>query len=159
MSRHESHGYASTDPAKRRRVYTIWAMMIQRCTNPKQRQFHLWGGRGIRVCQRWRASFTNFLADMGEPPTSKHSIDRYPDKNGNYEPGNCRWATTAEQTRNSSRNHLITFNGKTQCLADWANEIGIPFYRLAQRLNKLGWPVEQALSVRVSHRHRNRCER
>lgn len=82
--------------------YRIWAYMLQRCTNPNNTKFHLWGGRGIKVCKRWR-DFANFFADMGKRPSRKHSIDRYPDMNGNYEPTNCRWATAKQQSANSRR--------------------------------------------------------
>ena len=78
--------------------YRCWVAMHTRCTNPKQRAWKHYGGRGIRVCERWN-SFENFLADMGRKPTSQHSIDRI-DVNGNYEPLNCRWATPVQQVRN-----------------------------------------------------------
>jgi len=88
-----THGHSRTPS------YEIWKAMRQRCTNPRHKDWHFYGGRGIRVCARWD-SFENFLADMGPRPSLQHSIDRYPNQNGNYEPGNCRWATAAEQAQN-----------------------------------------------------------
>src|SRR5689334_18118340 len=96
---------------KRTRVYRIWCWMLGRCNDPKSR----YAKRGIRVCERWRV-FESFLQDMGEPPTSNHSIDRI-DNNGNYEPGNCRWATRREQARNTSTNTFLTHNGETLTIA------------------------------------------
>ena len=129
--------------------YSTWCNLYRRCHNPKDREYHYYGGRGIRVCDRWREpngqGFLNFLSDMGERPAENLSIDRYPDKDGNYEPGNCRWATDKEQCRNRRSNALWTYNGKTQCIAAWAEEVGISQFILWKRLHR-GWSVEQALT-------------
>jgi hypothetical protein len=93
------HGAATR--SMRTSEYGIWGHMIQRCSNPKYHNFQYWGGRGISVCREWRDSFEAFLAHIGPRPSRKHSLDRFPDVNGNYEPGNVRWATRAEQLTNS----------------------------------------------------------
>lgn len=99
--------------------YIIWSGMISRCTNTKEERYKDYGGRGIMVCNRWLHSFENFFADMGQKPTELHSIDRI-NTNGNYEPGNCRWATDIEQARNKRNNIVIEHNNQTLVLSDWA---------------------------------------
>lgn len=99
------HGHGRRDK-KRSPTYRSWDKMIQRCTNPNDAHYSYYGGRGITVCERWR-KFENFLADMGERPIGPgrgFTLDRYPNKNGNYEPDNCRWATWTEQMNNTRRN-------------------------------------------------------
>lgn len=126
--------------------HSTWTHIKQRCNNPNNDGFYLYGGRGIKVCQRWMDSFEAFYHDMGERPSSRHQIDRI-DSNGNYEPGNCRWATSAEQLRNTRRTRLLTFNGRTQCLADWATEVRIDKRTLQHRIVKFGWSVDEALTT------------
>ncbi len=98
---YEKHGKSMTAE------YRAWADMRTRCNNPTNPSFHRYGGRGIKVCARWR-SFTAFLSDMGERPSTGHSLDRFPNNNGDYEPSNCRWATRHEQMANTSRNVRIS---------------------------------------------------
>ena len=121
--------------------------MKQRCSNEKDANYHNYGGRGISVCERWH-SFENFLADMGERPSKIHSLDRFPDKNGNYGPDNCRWATPKEQMRNVRYNRMITFNGETYCTAQWAEKLGISAYNIYSRL-KRGMSIEQVMSTKL----------
>jgi hypothetical protein len=136
---------ATTHGLSNSRTYGIWNGMIQRCTNSNRRGFPDYGGRGIGVCQRWLNSFEAFLEDMGHPPSRKHSIERI-ENDGNYEPVNCRWATSREQSLNKSTNRWITFGGRTQCLEDWAKETGIDKTTIFNRL-KAGWEASKALAI------------
>lgn len=97
IQRNTKHGMAAR--GQQARAYWVWAAMLRRCDNPLNPDWENYGGRGITVCERWRHDFQAFLSDMGERPTPGHSIDRK-DTNGNYEPGNCRWATASEQALN-----------------------------------------------------------
>ena len=102
-----THGQSGYYAADRSREYVAWVTMIQRCENPKTKGYHRYGGRGITVCGRWRNSFEMFLADMGLKPTPRHSVDRWPNNNGDYEPGNCRWATQKEQIANRDPGSIV----------------------------------------------------
>ena len=127
-------------------VFCAWKSMLERCLNSKKKNYLDYGGRGITVCDRWLSSFANFVADMGNPPPNT-SLDRI-DNDGNYEPGNCRWAACVVQNRNKRTNKLLTFRGKTQCLAAWAEEIGKRSDSIAKRL-KASWSVGRALSTPI----------
>ncbi len=121
--------------------------MIARCNKPSKQSYHRYGGRGIKVCDRWlgRDGLANFIADMGPRPSPKHSVDRIKN-DGNYEPGNCRWATQKEQQRNRCNNRLVTAYGVTKTLIEWSEEFGVPYFTIWYRLS-FGWPTEKAVSA------------
>ena len=126
------HGFAKKD--KKSRLYNIWCSMRQRCNNENNTKYYLYGARKIKVCKRWD-EFENFLEDMGEPPTNKHSIDRV-DNNGNYEPSNCRWATNNEQSNNTRNNITIKYNGESKTLTEWCKDRNIIYSKALHRFNK-----------------------
>lgn len=123
--------------------FYTWTGMISRCTNPNEPEFKNYGERGINVCDRWLNSFENFLEDMGERPSKKHSIDRV-DNDGDYEPDNCRWATIKEQSNNTRRNIYITIDGVTKTLTQWCRFYGVNPVTANWRI-KNGWPSEKAV--------------
>ncbi len=124
--------------------YKSWDGLKQRCSNPNNASFNRYGELGVTVCERWKHSFDNFLADMGPKPSAQHSIDRK-DNNGNYEPGNCRWATKKEQARNRTNNKCITFENKTLTISEWAEITNIAPTNITRRL-KSGWTIEKTLT-------------
>jgi hypothetical protein len=119
-----------------------WKNMRTRCENPGRPDWGRYGGRGIVVCDRWQ-DFLNFLSDMGPRPTGT-TLDRI-DSNGDYEPGNCRWATDIEQQNNKRNNHRIEYAGRTQTITEWARETGLRSDTLRFRLGS-GWPIDRALT-------------
>jgi hypothetical protein len=137
LPRSSNHGLSLTPE------YRAWAAMIQRCTNDKLPKYHRYGGRGIRVCEAWRKSFETFLRDMRRRPSTGHSLDRFPNADGNYEPGNCRWATAQEQQQNRTNNHMLTVRGETLPLTEWSRRRGINHSVLLRRIQR-GWSPERA---------------
>lgn len=135
--KHTTHGATGTPE------HESWASMLSRCFNPSVDHFHMYGGRGITVCDRWRKSFSNFLVDMGLRPSGT-TLDRYPNRDGNYEPGNCRWATPDQQSNNTRRNRFYVLNGKRLTMKQIAVEVGISYWTLRGRLDR-GMPVEAAI--------------
>jgi hypothetical protein len=148
---HEIHGHSPNHRSGFRSLeYQTWVGMIARCTNEKHGSYSRYGGRGIIVCDRWMNSFVSFLEDMGSRPTSDHTIDRV-DRNGNYEPDNCRWATRKEQMRNMANNVLVTANGKTATVVEWAEELGVSANALYLRL-KNGWDHHRVINEPVGRK-------
>jgi hypothetical protein len=137
-----THGYTR---GGNQRTYRIYQNMKTRCRNPKASNYAFYGGRGIKVCDRW-IRFEEFLADMGECPPGM-TLDRI-DQNGNYELGNCRWSSMREQARNTRGNRLLTYRGETKCVAEWAELKGLNVKLLYQRIDRDKWTVERALEYR-----------
>lgn len=142
------------------RLYKVWNAMKSRCYYEKSEMFKHYGGRGITVCDEWKNNFISFYdwsikngydenAERGQC-----TIDRI-DVNENYEPNNCRWATIKQQANNTRRNHLIKYNGKTQTVSQWANELGVEPDSIFNRLRK-GFTEEEALTLKFNE-HRKRC--
>lgn len=134
------HGQSNT------RTYRIWVGMHGRCRLGSQ--VRNYSSRGIRVCERWRL-FEAFLADMGQAPKGM-TLDRHPNNDGNYEPGNCRWASNREQARNKRSNLNLTWQGETRCLQDWATHLHINAATLYARIAVYGWPIDRAFTRQVT---------
>jgi hypothetical protein len=134
----EQHGMTGT------RIYRIWQGMLNRCHNDHQGTY---GKKGVTVCAEWEVSFSKFYEDMGDPPSTKHSIDRINTK-GNYEPSNCRWATRTEQARNTTTNTFLSLNGESKTIAEWSEITGIKPTTICVRLAK-GMSHEEALTTPV----------
>jgi hypothetical protein len=124
----------------------VWNGMLNRCFNHESPQFPRYGGRGIKVCQRWRDSFPAFLEDMGNRPSSKHTIDRI-NNDGNYEPGNCRWATATEQANNRCNSFRFPYHGRQVTITEIAKELGLRQGVLWRRVNVMGMTLEEAVRV------------
>lgn len=140
-----THGGAMGKDAGRECLeYRSWRAMKARCNDPSNKRWPQYGGRGIEVCERW-SDFSLFLADMGSKPTPEHTLDRI-DTNGNYEPGNCRWATGQEQMRNTTRNRVVTINGVSKLLCEWCDENGIAVTTVLTRMSR-GWSEERAVQT------------
>lgn len=133
-----------TPTRSKTREYTSWYHMIRRCHARSDYQYHGWGGRGIRVCARWRKSFDNFLRDMGPRPKGM-SLGRI-NNNKHYTPNNCRWETPTQQLRNQRDTKWITFRGERLCQQEWAERLGTSPDTIKGRINR-GWPLSKALTL------------
>ena len=134
-NRFKKHGMSKTNS------YKIWSYMKDRCSNYRNPDYDSYGGRGIKVCERWN-KFENFYADMGERPKDL-TIERI-NNNENYSPSNCKWATRKEQGRNTRSNHRISYKGKTKCIAEWAEDLGFNYQALWSRLQRHPNNIEAA---------------
>jgi hypothetical protein len=144
-----THGRSNTQE------YRIWSNMRRRCSSPTYNGYKHYGGRGITVCERWQ-NFENFLADMGERPSSSHSLDRI-NNNGSYSPENCRWSTQKEQCNNNRHNKYVVVNGETLTLTQLAERHGLPPQLVTDRAYH-GCPVDQLTrpSGQAKWRHGNK---
>lgn len=129
-------------------IYNVWVHITQRCTNPKNKSYKNYGGRGITVCDEWLNSFESFYGYVSSLPDygkEGYTIDRI-NNDGHYEIGNVKWSTATEQARNTRHNRLLTFNGKTQCVTAWEDEMGLNRHQIYWRLHK-GWSADKAIST------------
>jgi hypothetical protein len=152
---------------KETKEYGAWKHIKARCLNPKCRQYRYYGGAGVTICERWRDSPETFIKDVGRAPSPRHSIDRYPNPHGNYEPSNVRWATPDEQSRNKRNNLWIEFRGERRLVVDVSRQLGLDPVTVRFRLRR-GASVEEALRLpndtcdicgKQFHRTANRQER
>lgn len=127
--------------------YRIWAHLKARCTNPEDASYPNYGGRGITVCDEWRASFEAFLKDMGVRPSARHTIERLDNQSG-YSPGNCIWATYKQQANNTRGNRVISYDGNTMTLAQWSDRLDISYDVLSRRVLS-GWTIHRAFTQPV----------
>lgn len=123
--------------------WKVWTDMLRRCEKPARKAYKHYGARGIKVCERWH-DFTNFVADMG-PRMPGMSLERK-DVNGDYEPGNCIWIPLNEQSKNTRRTVRVKVNGNSMCLADACRTIGVSRSRTQDRIKKLGWTFDKAVT-------------
>ena len=147
--RNYKHGFSKRLRGDEERFYGVHAEMIQRCYSETSNAYHYYGGRGIKVCDRWMGEngFINFKEDMWNKYKSGLSIDRI-DNNGNYLPENCRWATRKEQANNTRQNRIITYKGESLNLTQWASKLGVSRRLLSHRLIGLKWSDERTLSTK-----------
>lgn len=147
MAGKPKHGM-SRDP-----LYKLWLNVKDRCRNPRNPYFHNYGGRGISLHPAWAESFPAFRMGVGERPSPAHSLDRI-DNDGHYRPGNVRWVTKKQQARNQRKNHLLTHNGVTKPIAEWAEEIGLRPSTLHYRVTRGGMSDSEAVTTPRRHGRR-----
>ena len=138
-------------------LYHVWRSMIDRCYNEKGKQYHDYGGRGIKVCRQWRHDYAQWFKDMGPRPPGT-SLDRYPDNDGNYEPTNCRWATKKQQQRNQRVTRRVIIEGKEYIAADLRDKYGVKTDTIVERANK-GLPFELVVKKGHLSEYKDTCRR
>lgn len=143
--RHEAvthHGKTGT------KEYRTWKAMKTRCLNKNAPKYLIYGKRGIAICDKWLESFENFFEDMGLCPEDCNSIERI-DNEKDYSPNNCEWSNPKKQSNNTRQNLMITFNGKTQTLTQWCEELKLNYYTIWSRISKRKWKIEKALTIPI----------
>lgn len=141
ISANTTHGESAS------RLYKIYAGMKDRCYNKNNKRYDIYGQKGIKICDEWLNSYEAFRDwAMSNGYKEDLTIDRI-NSNGNYCPENCRWTTAEVQANNTSRNHLLTYNGETKTMSQWAKEVGLSYYTLRNRINCLGWNVDKSLTT------------
>ena len=141
ISAHTTHGESAS------RLYKIYAGMKDRCYNKNNKRYDIYGQKGIKICDEWLNSYEAFRDwAMSNGYKEDLTIDRI-NSNGNYCPDNCRWTTAEVQANNTSRNHLLTYDGETKTMSQWAKEVGLSYYTLRNRINCLGWNVDKSLTT------------
>ena len=130
----------------------VWSRMKDRCYRPSHHKYPRYGGRGIKVCDRWLESFENFFEDMGLKPSKRYSLDRI-DNDGNYEPANCRWASAATQVRNSTTVHWVTIDNIKLCVVDWAKLLNVPKWKLNEMVRNRGKYKAKFPSIEAAIEH------
>ena len=146
----KSHGESNT------KLYKCWVWMRKRCRDINDPKNYRYAGRGITVCDEWEKSFESFRGwAIANGYKEELTIDRI-ENDGNYEPSNCRWVTRKKQNNNRSDNNLITYNGKTQTLHEWTDELDLPYHETWQRIYRLHWSIEDAFTLkRYERRNKN----
>lgn len=128
-------------------AYRTWVMMRQRCNNQNAVGYKNYGGRGVKICKKW-SDFKRFALDVGAPPSDAHTLDRYPNQNGDYEPSNVRGATYKEQQRNRTNNRRLELDGVKMTISEWSEETGLRHDTICRRLER-GWSVKAALTKKL----------
>lgn len=142
-----THGLCMTSDKEKHPDYGIWIKVKSRCYNLNDKNYKHYGAKGIKVCDRWKNSFENFINDLGWRPSKKYSLERI-DYNGDYDPVNCKWILKSHQSRNTSRTLKITHLGKTLCLLDWCKVLKLDYSKMRYRITDLKMTFEDAMNTK-----------